>query len=161
MKCFRSSYKLEKKVESRDSIPSIRRQRRGTKTNRTELRNKLQRSRNTGGYQSGVYSASAIVTRSTAAPSLEEEELLGPRLNEHLVHSKGHDDNTDNFSRENCARCGRKEPESDFDTEDWGEHILNWVECTFWTRWEHFACADYWPKGDNADQWSCAKCLNI
>ena len=35
-------------VESREVIPSIRRQRRGTKRNRTGLRKKLQRLRNTG-----------------------------------------------------------------------------------------------------------------
>ena len=34
---------------------------------------------------------------SSAAPSLEEEESLGPTLNVHLVHSKGHDENTDNL----------------------------------------------------------------
>ena len=152
MKCFRSTYKLEKKVRSEDAIPYIRRQRRGTKTDRTELRKKLQRSRNTGGLPVWVYSASAIASGRTASPSLEEEGLLGTTPNEHLVHSKGHDDNIDNFSRANCARCGRKEPESDVYTEDWAEHMLNWVECTFPTRWEHFASADYWPKGDNPDQ---------
>ena len=132
-----------------------------TKTDRTEVRKKLQSSRNTGGLPVLSLVRFCNRIREHAAPSLEEEELLGPTLNEHLVHSKGHDDNTDNFSRENCARCGRKVPESDVDTGDWAEHMLNWVECTFFTRWEHFACADYWPKGDNADQWPCAKCLNV